>query len=157
MPNSHELPGEDGPSGARSSLVGSERVAYPARVRLDEKAKENLEAAERLLPDGVGRDGLLNAAASRSYYAAYLAVADRALRIGVPFTDAGRSYFRHDRLPRDAKSWGVLDAEGAEELEILHSLRIRADYLEDQVELDEASLAHDGAERLVTRLLGAAA
>lgn len=139
------------------SLDDPERVAHPPRVRLDEKAKENLEAAERLLPDDGARDGLFNAAASRSYYAAYLAVADRALRIGMPFTDAGRSYFRHDRLPRDAKSWGVLDAESAEELEILRSLRIRADYLEDQVERDEASLAYDGAERLVTRLLGAAA
>jgi hypothetical protein len=34
-------------------------------MRLDEKAKENLEAAERLLPDEDGREGLLNAAASR--------------------------------------------------------------------------------------------
>ena len=140
-----------------SSVVGSGGVAYVARVRLDEKAKENLEAAERLLPDEVGRDGLPNAAASRSYYAAYLAVADRAVRSGVPFTDDGRSYFRHDRLPRDAKSWGILDAESADELEILHSLRIRADYWEDQVELGEASMAYEGAERLVSRLLGEAA
>ena len=126
-------------------------------MRLDEKAKENLEAAERLLPDEAGREGLFNAAASRSYYAAYLAVADRALQHGVDFTDDERSYFRHDRLPRDAKAWGILDDEGVEDLEILHSLRIRADYLEDQIEVDEASLAYDGAERLVTRLLGEAA
>ena len=98
-----------------------------------------------------------NAAASRSYYAAYLAVADRALQHGIEFTDDERSYFRHDRLPRDAKAWGILDDEGVEELEILHSLRIRADYLEDQVAVDEAALAYDGAERLVTRLLGEAA
>jgi uncharacterized protein (UPF0332 family) len=126
-------------------------------VQLYEKARENLEAAERLLPDEAGRDGLLNAAASRIYYAAYLAVADRALQNGSAFTDSGRSYFRHDRLPRDARSWGILDEEGAEELEILHSLRIRADYLEDQVGFDEASLAYDGAERLVSRMLGEAA
>jgi uncharacterized protein (UPF0332 family) len=126
-------------------------------MRLEEKAKENLEAAERLLPDEAGREGLFNAVASRSYYAAYLAVADRALQHGVEFTDDERSYFRHDRLPRDAKAWGILDDEGVEDLEILHSLRIRADYLEDQIEVDEASLAYDGAERLVTRLLGEAA
>ncbi|MCX4240799.1 HEPN domain-containing protein [Paraliomyxa miuraensis] len=126
-------------------------------MRLDEKAKENLEAAERLLPDEEGREGLLNAAASRIYYAAYLAVADRALRDGVAFTDDGQCYFRHDRLPRDARSWGILDTDAAEELELLYSLRIRADYLEDQVEFDEALLAYEGAERLVARLLGEAA
>lgn len=122
-------------------------------MRLDEKAKENLEAAERLLPDERGRDGLFNAAASRMYYAAYLAVADRALRAGRGFTDDQRSYFRHDRLARDAQRWGILDGGDAEELEALYSLRIRADYLEDHVDFDEASLAYEGAQRLVSRLL----
>lgn len=126
-------------------------------MRLEEKAKENLEAAERLLPDESGREGLFSAAASRSYYAAYLAVADCALQHGIGFTNDERSYFRHDRLPRDAQAWGLLDDQGVEDLEILHSLRIRADYLEDQIDVDEASLAYDGAERLVTRLLGEAA
>lgn len=126
-------------------------------MRLDEKAKENLEAAERLLPDTTGRDGLLNAAASRTYYAAYLAVADRALRLGVPFTDEGSSYFRHDRLPRDAKYWGILDADDADELELLYSLRIRADYLEEPISADEASLAYDEARRMVDQLLDEAA
>src|SRR4051812_9262322 len=54
-------------------------------MRLEEKAIENLEAAERLLDT---RDGdlepLNNAAASRAYYAAYAAVADRVLRSGRP-------------------------------------------------------------------------
>lgn len=126
-------------------------------MRLDEKARENLEAAERLLPDEDGREGLFNAAATRIYYAVYLAVADCALRRGLPFTDDGRSYFRHDRLPRDARGWGILDVDGAEELEILYSMRIRADYLEDQVGLDEVSLAYDGASRLVSQLLDDAA
>ena len=48
-------------------------------MRLDEKARENLEAAERLLDT---RDGEVsqsfNPAASRAYYAAYLATADLA-------------------------------------------------------------------------------
>jgi hypothetical protein len=50
-------------------------------VRFDEKARENLEAAERLLPDEDGLiDALSNASASRAYYAAYLAIADTARR-----------------------------------------------------------------------------
>src|SRR5690606_22783757 len=122
-------------------------------MRLDEKARENLEAAERLLPNEAGREGLFNAAASRIYDAAYHAVADRALQTGMAYTDLGKRYFRHDRLPDDAKAWGLLDADEAEELEILYSLRIRADYLEDRVDLDEASLAYIGAERLVSQLL----
>ena len=40
-------------------------------MRFDEKARENLEAVDRLLPDDTGdREPLLNAAASRAYYAA---------------------------------------------------------------------------------------
>jgi len=128
-----------------------------ARMRLDEKARENLEAAERLLPDESGREGLLNAAASRLYYAAYLAVADRALQGGIGFTHAEKEYFRHDSLPQEARSWGLLGEDEAEELEILYSLRIRADYFEDQIDLEEASLAYDGAERLVSQLLGTVA
>jgi uncharacterized protein (UPF0332 family) len=123
-------------------------------MRLDEKARENLDAAERLLPDEEGREGLLNAAASRMYYAAYLAVADRALQHGITFTGQRSSYFRHDSLPGDAKSWGILDADGVEDLEDLYALRITADYYEDQVELDQASDAYDAAVRLVDKLLG---
>jgi uncharacterized protein (UPF0332 family) len=137
------------------ALVGLlEGVAYPSRVRLDEKAKENLEAAERLLPDEAGREGLLNAAVSRIYYAAYLAVADRALQHGIAFTGQRSSYFRHDSLPGDARSWGILDDDGVEDLEDLYALRITADYCEDQVELDQASDGYDAAVRLVDKLLG---
>lgn len=122
-------------------------------VRLDEKARENLEAAERLLPDDAGRDGLLNAAASRAYYAAYLAVADRALGAGLAFTDRDSTYFRHDDLPDDACRWGIIDDDGRDELSHLYALRIKADYLEDQVDLEEATLAHAVAERFVARLV----
>lgn len=125
-------------------------------MRLDEKARENLQAAERLLPDDADRDGLLNAAASRAYYAAYLAVADRALRDRVDFTNHEASYYRHDGLPDDALRWGILDEDGRDELTLLYGLRIKADYLEDQVELEEASEAYEAAARMVTNLLGGA-
>jgi uncharacterized protein (UPF0332 family) len=123
------------------------------RVRFDEKARENLEAAERLLPDDESGEleALLNAAASRAYYAAYLAVADRAQLRGAPFTD-DRRYYRHDTLPRDAVEWGIIDWDEREVLETLLSWRIKADYREDQVERDEASQALDHARSLMTRL-----
>jgi hypothetical protein len=127
-------------------------------VRFDEKASENIEAAERLLPDESGeRDALSNAAASRAYYGAYLAVADRALRHGRHMTSKDGSWYRHDRLPQDARAWGILDDDDAEALSWLHGLRVKADYLEDQVSLDEASSAFDHAQRIVTVLLGAGA
>ena len=47
---------------------------------------ETLTAMMRLLPDEDGREGLHNAAASRAYYAAYLAVAHVAQREGIDFT-----------------------------------------------------------------------
>ncbi len=125
-------------------------------MRLDEKARENLEAAERLLPDDADRDALPNAATSRSYYAAYLAVADAALRAGLPFSDSSRTYFRHDLLADEAGRLGILDDNGCDALHLLHGLRIKADYLEDQVDLQEASIAYDSAAQLVTRLLGEA-
>lgn len=121
-------------------------------MRLDEKARESLEAAERLLPDESGRDALSSSAASRAYYAAYLAVADRALREGRAFTNDERSYFRHDQLPDDARRWGLLDEEQALDLEWMLGLRIKADYLEDFVELEEASDAFDRAKLLLTAL-----
>ena len=123
-------------------------------MRLDEKARENLEAVERLLPDDAGRDGLLNAAASRAYYAAYLAVADRALDAGLTFTDREGTYFRHDDLPDDAGRWGILDDDGRDELSHLYALRIKADYLEDQIDLEEATQAHTIAHRFVENLIG---
>ena len=123
-------------------------------MRLNEKAMENLEACKRLLPDDeFENDCLPNAAAARAYYAAYLAVADRALRNGEYFTASSRDYFRHDTLPQEARRWGILDSDGSEELELLWGLRIKADYQEDQVALDEASQAFDIAEQLVNRLL----
>jgi uncharacterized protein (UPF0332 family) len=117
-------------------------------MRLDEKAKENLEASTLLLEGGDDYP-LCNAAAYRAYYAAYLVVADRALCDGRSF-DGGRSaYFRHDALPGNARLWGILNDELSEDLSWLQGLRVKADYAEDQVELEEATQAARLAEQFV--------
>ena len=121
----------------------------------DGKAHENIDAAERLLPDDSGgRDGLFNAAASRAYYAAYHAVAHDAQRRQRAFT-SDKEYYRHDELPADAARWGILDADQAEDLGWLLQLRLKADYYEDHVEVDEASEAFEVARALVLRIVGA--
>jgi CelD/BcsL family acetyltransferase involved in cellulose biosynthesis len=120
-------------------------------VRLDEKARENLEAADRLLSTEVELP-LHNAAASRAYYAAYQAVADRAQRIGIAFTGQ-TDYYRHDSFPTLARE--LIDNDQSDELRLLHGLRIKDDYMEDQVDLDESSLAAETARRIVEALLGA--
>lgn len=123
-------------------------------MRFDEKARENLEAAARLLPDEEGVfDALSNAAASRAYYAAYLAVADAAQRRRRGFTDREATYYRHDTLPDDAYSWRLVDDDGRDDLRWLRDLRIKADYYEDQVALDEASEALEVAGRIVDAAL----
>lgn len=124
-------------------------------MRFDEKARESLEAVERLLPDEDGRDPLSNAATSRAYYAAYLAIADEAQRRRRDFTGQRADYYQHDRLADDAVAWGILDHEHGEDLRWLYGLRLKADYFEDQVSLDEASQAFDVAQALVQAALGA--
>lgn len=124
---------------------------------LEEKARENLEAATRLAGDESGdNDYLPNAAASRAYYAAYLAVAHRAQARGRGFTAEATDYYRHDRLPEDAWRWGILDEDGREVLEWLRNMRIKADYHEDNVDFDEASEAIEQAAVLLERLLAEA-
>jgi uncharacterized protein (UPF0332 family) len=101
-------------------------------MRLQEKAIENLEAADRLLDTRNGDvEPLNNAAASRAYYAAYVAVADRVLRSGRVLPEKG--YFRHDSFPDDAFHCGLLTNELREMLVWLRDLRVKADYEEDQV------------------------
>lgn len=121
-------------------------------LEFDEKALENLEALARLSADDTGRDGLHNAATNRAYYAAYHAVAHVAQRDGIAFTSE-RRYYRHDTLPDDALGWGVLDEEQRLDLKELLGLRIKADYDEAPVELEEADRAGELARGLVTRLL----
>lgn len=124
-------------------------------MRLDEKARENLEAAERLLSTMEDTElPLHNASISRAYYAAYQAVADRALRDGLAF-DSTRDYFRHDALPGRARDHGILDLDQHDELALLYELRIRADYKEDQLPYEVAADAAEAAARIVQSLVGA--
>lgn len=124
--------------------------SYSRPMRFDEKARENLEAAERLLPTEDGTvEALTNAAASRAYYAAYLAVADLAQRLRRNFTDRHGTYYCHDTLPDDAFAWRLIDAERREDLRWLKELRIKADYYDDPVTLEEASDAFELAKDLL--------
>lgn len=135
-------------------MPGARDIRYPARMQFDEKARENLEAVERLLPDDDGdRESLSNAAASRAYYAAYLAVAHVAQRRGQPFTDRRGAYYRHDRLADDAYAWQILDEDGSDLLRLLHWTRIKADYEGEHVSLDEASHVFEVARQLVHAVL----
>lgn len=81
-------------------------------MRFDEKARENLEAASRLLPTEDGLvDALTNASASRAYYSAYLAVADSAQRRRRGFTDRDGIYpevstaWRYRELAARMEEW----------------------------------------------------
>ncbi len=125
-------------------------------MRFDEKARENIEAAERLLSrsdDGLA-DPLANASASRSYYAAYQAVADCAQQVGVEFDSRGANYYVHDRLPALAFHRRIIDLDEREALAWLYGLRVKADYAGEHVDNDEASEAADVARRIVRRLVG---
>jgi uncharacterized protein (UPF0332 family) len=122
-------------------------------MRLQEKAIENLEAADRLLDTSDGDfEPLNNAAASRAYYAAYVAVADRVLRSGRPLPEKG--YFKHDSFPDDAFHYGFLTSELREMLVWLRDLRVKADYEEDQVNYEEAALAAERAKVLLDAMVG---
>lgn len=141
------------PVAAKHFILPDGSANLGSRMRLQEKAIENLEAAERLIDT---RDGdlepLNNAAASRAYYAAYAAVADRVLRAGRPLP--GKGYFRHDSLPDDAFHHGFLTSELRETLVWLRDLRIKADYEEDQINYEEAALAAERAKALLHAMVG---
>jgi len=125
-------------------------------MRFDEKARENMEAAERLLSrseDGLS-DPLANASASRAYYAAYQAVADCAQHVGIEFDSRDASYYVHDKLPAVAFHRRIIDLDEREDLSWLYGLRVKADYADEHVDDDEASEAADVARRLVGRLVG---
>ena len=121
-----------------------------------EKARENLQAAERLLPvDDVKIEPCLNASVSRSYYAAYLAIATIAYAQHHNFT--GDDYYRHDSFPTEAHAWGILGDDDRTKLEVLLSRRIVADYHDYSVDIEEANDALNLATELVSNLLGCGA
>ncbi|MGH7286080.1 MAG: hypothetical protein ACRELY_31550 [Polyangiaceae bacterium] len=124
-----------------------------APLEFDEKARENLDAVHRLLPDESGREALSNAVANRAYYAAYLAAAHIAQARRIAFT-AGNEYYQHDTFPDVARSGGVLDAQRAADLRYLYGMRVKADHSEDNVDFEEADVCANVAEELVAQLLG---
>ena len=106
------------------------------RGRWKRKARENLEAAERLL----GGDPCPNAAASRAYYAAYQACWEMLRRRGIepPEVRPEKRYFPHRELPGLTLRHGVLDTEAASDLRFLETARVSADY-DDVGSLDVAT------------------
>jgi uncharacterized protein (UPF0332 family) len=122
-------------------------------MRLAEKARENFEAVDRLLDTHDGEvEALANAAVSRAYYAAYQAVVDRVQRTGLQLP-TGSGHYRHDLLPDHAFHSQILTHDLRESLVWLRDLRVKADYLEDQVEYDEASAAFERAKQVVEAVL----
>ena len=91
---------------------------------------------------------------SRAYYAAYHAcwVAMVAADHPVPM-ERGVRYFRHNTLYQEACDAGVIDDQESGNLHYLYNQRIKADYHEDDVTLEEAQEALKVSEALVSRLL----
>jgi hypothetical protein len=131
-------------------------------MRFDDKARENLEAVERLLArsDDGEVEPLSSAAAARAYYAAYLAVADRAQRGGLRFDSREANYYRHDTLPGRAQEWGSLRpirkemeaVAGGPVIVIFHtraeSARLHSDFVK-QALLAKAAFDVDSADRVL--------
>jgi uncharacterized protein (UPF0332 family) len=119
---------------------------------MERKARENLEAARLLLE---GEDHCPNSSISRAYYAAYHACWDAMVDAGHPVPEVRRSvrYFHHQTFPQEVCDAGVLDEQQAGDLDYLYNQRIKADYYEDDVTLEEARAALKVSEALVHRLL----
>jgi uncharacterized protein (UPF0332 family) len=120
---------------------------------MERKAWENLAAARVLLDD---EDPCPNAAASRAYYAAYHACWFAMNEAGIPTPEVrpGVYYFIHEPLPYEASQAGVLENWASEWLFDLRELRVAADYLEEDVTVDEAREALEAATTIVRHVLG---
>ena len=121
---------------------------------MDRKARENLSAARLLMLDE--NDPSPNAAVSRAYYAAYQACWVRLVEAEVPVPEVrpGIMYFRHDGFGELARSAGVLNTAQKQELDILHSTRVTADYQEEETDFGHARSCVEAATQLVNDLLG---
>ncbi|WNG36301.1 HEPN domain-containing protein [Archangium violaceum] len=120
---------------------------------MERKAWENLAAARVLLDV---EDPCPNAAASRAYYAAYHACWHAMNEAGIPTPEvrSGVYYFLHEPLPYEAHRTGVLDDRASQGLFDLRELRIAADYLEEDVTVEEAREALEAATVIVQHVLG---
>jgi uncharacterized protein (UPF0332 family) len=119
---------------------------------MERKAYENLEAARFLLEC---EDPCTNSSMSRAYYAAYHACWTAMVENGhpVPMERSDARYFHHKTFPDEACDAGVLDDQEASNLHYLYNQRIKADYHEDDVTLEEAQGALKVSKALVHRLL----
>jgi hypothetical protein len=95
-----------------------------------------------------------NASASRAYYAAYQAAAHLARAGDWPFDSKNRDYYVHHEFPTNAVHWGIISHQQRNELTWLQGLRVKADYLEEDVDIEEASSAAECAKTFVTSILG---
>jgi uncharacterized protein (UPF0332 family) len=119
---------------------------------MERKAQENLDAARRLLESD---DPCPNSSVSRAYYAAYHACWSAMVNAGypVPVVRPGVRYFKHDEFTQKAVAARVLDEQGGLDLDFLLIQRLKADYYEDDVTVEEARSALRVSEALVHRLL----
>jgi hypothetical protein len=118
---------------------------------MEEKARSNLKAAEVLV-----NAQLFDSAASRAYYAAYLAGWSwLAANNQEPPPDAdGSRYWPHASFPERLFEWGALhDPDQRDDFGFLRNRRVQADYYVDPISSDEAEEALGLATALVGQLL----
>jgi uncharacterized protein (UPF0332 family) len=120
---------------------------------MERKAWENLAAARVLLDD---EEPCPKAAASRAYYAAYHACwfAMNAVGIPTPEVRPGVYYFLHEPLPYEARRAGILDTQASDVLTGLAQMRVTADYLEDELTVEQVRAAVERAATFIRQLLG---
>ncbi|HEX8437612.1 hypothetical protein [Archangium sp.] len=120
---------------------------------MERKTWENLAAARVLLDD---EDPCPNAAASRAYYAAYHACWHAMNAVGIPTPEVrpGVYYFLHEPLPHEAYRAGILDTSASDVLTGLADMRVTADYLEDELTVEQVRTAVELAAAFVRHLLG---
>ncbi|MEI8167414.1 MAG: HEPN domain-containing protein [Chloroflexales bacterium] len=115
---------------------------------MDAKAKQNLQAAEVLVAQG-----FFDSAASRAYYAAYLAGWSWLAAAG---QEPDEDYWRHTALPQVLFDWAAIADEQKDDLRFLFNQRVKADYYEDAIQRSEAEELLQIARGLIGHLLEAA-
>ena len=118
---------------------------------MDSKAKRNLQASHVLVDTG-----LFDSAASRAYYAVYLAgwSCMSTHREEPPVDRDGRRYWPHASFAERLFEWGALaDLDRRDDFEYLRDRRVHADYFRDPLTREEAEEALGIAGTLLGELL----
>jgi hypothetical protein len=129
-------------------MVGSSRSMYASLLmRLDEKAKENLEPLERLL--STSEERCRSRMRSRRARITPCTLGGQIARCAreSAFDSPESNYDRDDTLPARAFAWSIFDDDARDDLSRLRDLRMKADCWEDQVHLGEG-LRGDGGRTL---------